>query len=315
MAPTTSEPLPRAGLWALVRRQHGVLSRRQLLDAGLSPEAIRHRLRTGRLYRQARSVYAVGRQELGRPGEMMVAVLAAGPGAVVSHETAAELWGLRRREPGPIEVSAPTPSPRRHPGIRVHNRRILGREATAAHLDVPVTTVVLVLIDMARRWPSRHLEAAVNQADALGLLDPVALRRTLGSFAGQPGVRPLRQLLDAQTFRLTDSELERRFLRLVRRAGLPLPETRRHADGWRVDFLWPELGLVVETDSLRYHRTPSQQTRDQERDHAHRLAGRRSLRFTHWQVAHAPAHVVLMLRNELALPRPPPPPAAPSAGA
>jgi len=264
----------------------------------MSAPAIKHRIAKGRLHRKARGVYAVGRPELSRRGQVMVAVLAAGDGAVISHETAAELWGLRRAEPGPVEVSVPHQSTRRaRPGIRIHHRTILHR-AASRHEGVPVTAVAVVMIDMGLRWPRRHLEAAANQADALGLLDPEGLREALRDFAGQPGVRPVRELLDARTFRLTDSELERRFLDLVRRAGLPIPETRRCIDGYRVDFLWAEAGLVVETDSLRYHRTPSQQNRDYEREHAHRMAGRATLRFTHRQVAHRPGHVLGMLRHE-----------------
>ncbi len=164
---------------------------------------------------------------------------------------------------------------------------------------MPVTSVAQTLVDIACRWSERHLEAAVNQADARDLLDPEALRRALDDLGGSPGVKPLRGLLDERTFRLTDSDLERRFLALVRRAGLPTPETRRYANGWRTDFLFAELGLVVEADSLRYHRTASQQNRDYERDHAHRLAGRPPLRLTHFQIRYKPDHVVRMLANEL----------------
>ncbi len=286
-----------AGLWALAEAQHGVVSRAQLLEAGLSHEAIKHRTRNGRLHRRARGVYAVGRAELSRLGEMMVAVLALGPGAVVSHATAAELWRLSRSVLPLLEVSLPTNSGRRRPGVAVHHRHGLA-EAVTRHRGVPVTSLPLTLIDMALRWSPRQLEAAVNQADALDLLDPVALRKALTRFTGRPGVLPLRRLLDENTFRLTDSELERLFLRLVRRAQLPLPATQRYASSWRVDFIWPELGLVVETDSLRYHRTPSQQNRDYQRDHAHRLNGLAPLRFTHFQVSRKADYVVRVLRSE-----------------
>ena len=107
----------------------------------------------------------------------------------------------------------------------------------------------------------------------------------------RPGVTALRRTLDRRTFRLTDSELERRFLPIVRRLGLPLPETGRRVDGFKVDFFWPDLGLVVETDGLRYHRTPAQQARDRLRDQAHLAAGRTPLRFTHAQVRFDPGHV------------------------
>jgi len=288
---------PAAGLWALAETQHGVVSHAQLLAAGLSRDAIKHRGRSGRLHRKARGVYAVGRPELSRLGEMMVAVLALGPGAVVSHATAAELWGVRRGVIRPLEISLPSSSGRRRSGVVVHNRTGL-TGAVTRHRSVPVTGLPLTLIDMALRWSPRQLEAAVNQADALDLLDPVAMRTALTRFAGQPGVLRLRRLLDEQTFRLTDSELERLFLRLVCRAQLPLPATQRYASSWRVDFIWPELGLVVEADSLRYHRTPSQQNRDYRRDHDHRLNGLTPLRFTHFQVSRQADYVVRVLRSE-----------------
>jgi very-short-patch-repair endonuclease len=276
-------------IWALAERQHGVVSRRQLLGAGLTRTAIQHRLERGRLHRKLSGVYAVGRPELSRRGQLMAAVLACGSAAWVSHETAAELWALRRPVPSPIEISIPAGGPRRRPGIRVHRRE--SREVTTRH-GIPVSTVPALMVDMALRWPRQHLEAAINQADALDLLDPEAMRRALDGFAGQPGVKPVRDLLDAATFLLTDSELERRFLRLVRRAGLPLPQTQRYVNTHRVDFVWPELGLVVETDGLRYHRTPFQQRRDVERDQAHRARGLVPVRFTHWQVRSAPEAVL-----------------------
>ncbi|HET7574905.1 MAG TPA: DUF559 domain-containing protein [Solirubrobacterales bacterium] len=102
-------------------------------------------------------------------------------------------------------------------------------------------------------------------------------------------------MLDARTFRRTDSELERRFLRLVRGADLPLPETGRRVNGFKVDFHWPDLGLVVETDGITYHRTPAQQARDRVRDQTHTAAGLTTLRFTHVQVRDEPRRVAAVL--------------------
>jgi very-short-patch-repair endonuclease len=112
---------------------------------------------------------------------------------------------------------------------------------------------------------------------------------------GQPGVPALRKLLDRLTFVLTDSELERYFLPIARRAGLSMPETGRWLNGFEVDFFWPELGLVVETDGLRYHRTPAEQARDRLRDQAHTAAGLTPLRFTHAQVRFEPDYVCMTL--------------------
>ncbi len=276
------------------------MSHRQLLDLGLSAEAIRHRIARGRLHPKARGVYAVGRPELSRWGELMVGVLTSRGVVAVSHDTGTELWGVRRREVGPIHLSVPGTAPHRRRNVIVHRRRVLTPDRIAVRHGIPVTALPLTLIDVAAQGMSeRQLEAAINQTDALDLLDPPALRAELAALAGQPGVARLRELLDRHTFRLTDSELERMFLRLVRRAGLPEPQTQRYASGWRVDFIWPGLGLVVETDSLRYHRTPAQQNRDYERDHAHRLAGLWPLRFTHFQIARLPRHVLRTLRAEV----------------
>jgi very-short-patch-repair endonuclease len=135
------------------------------------------------------------------------------------------------------------------------------------------------------------LEAAVNEADKHDLVDPDSLRAALPRFRGTPGVAVLRQLLDRRTFTLTESQLERLMLPLLRGAGLSDPETGAWVNGFKVDFYWPDLGLVVETDGLRYHRTPTQQARDRLRDQAHAAAGLTVLRFTHGQVAFQPGHV------------------------
>lgn len=288
-----------AVVWKLAELQHGAVSRSQLLVLGYTPAAIEHRLDRGRLHRKAWGVYAVGRPDLSRYGEFMVALLGAGPGAVLSHESAAELWEIRRREAGPIEVSLPRTHRRPRAGVLLHRRRVLGSAHVMRVHGVPATSPALTLIDIANVVSTRHLEAAVNQTDALDLLDPPALRRLIRAFPHQPGVVKVRRLLDDQTFRLTDSELERMFLRLVRCAGLDTPSTQRYANTWRVDFMWHKLGLVVETDSLRYHRTPGQQTRDYARDHAHRLAGLTPLRFTHSQIARQPEQVIQLLNAEV----------------
>lgn len=226
----------------------------------------------------------------------MAAVLACGPGAVLSHASAAELWGVRPESAASVEVSVPSGAGRRCSDIRIHRRAGLGRAHVACHKGIPVTTPVLTLIDLASRHDDRSVERAVNEADRLDLIDPSALRDALDAYAGWPGVVRLRALLDRRTFRLTDSELERLFLSLAAQTGLPLPLTRQRLNGFRVDFFWPELRLVVETDGLRYHRTPAQQARDRLRDQAHLAAGFTPLRFTHGQVRYEAEYVRSTLR-------------------
>jgi very-short-patch-repair endonuclease len=284
-------------VWRLAARQHGVVALFQLLELGYTMSAIKHRVAKGRLHPVRRGVYAVGRPDLTREGEWTAAVLSCGRQAVLSHQSAAALWGLRREGEATIQVTTPPHVDHRQAGLIAHRRYTLrGDDVTQCH-DIPVTTPVQTLIDLATQVPTPALEAAVNEADKLGLVDPERLRLELERRRGQAGVPHLRAFLDRATFVLTDSQLERYFLPIARRAGLDRPHTQARVNGYHVDFFWPELGLVVETDGLRYHRTPSQQASDRLRDQAHTAAGLIPLRFTHWQVRHQPRHVLATLQT------------------
>jgi very-short-patch-repair endonuclease len=278
-------------VWELARRQHGVVTHEQLLGLGLNADAIHYRLARGRVHPIHRAVYAVGRPHLTRLGRWMAAVLACGPDALLSHASAAALWGLCQVEGAAVEVSVPYRRPKRHTGIRAHRRAGLAADDHAEHERIPVTSPACTLVDIASGPDRDGLEAAINEADRLELVDPEGLRLYVEGLGRRPGVGVLRRILDRRMFRLTDSELERRFLRLVSGAGLSRPLTQRRVNGFRVDFYWPDLGLVVETDGLRYHRTPTQQTRDRIRDQAHPAAGLVPLRFTHAQVKYGPEQV------------------------
>ena len=275
-------------IWALVRAQHGVISWTQLLALGLTPSGVKHRVRIGRLHRVYRGVYAVGRPDLTRCGRWMAAVLACGPTAFLSHFSAAALWGLAG-ERGAIELSVSEGDRRSKSGLIVHRRK--GLTPTTRH-NIPVTSVVDTLIDIAPSLSRRELEAAIRQADVLGHIDPERLRARLDATQARPGVAILRATLDRRTFRLTDSELERYYLPCSDRAGLPTPLTQQYVNGFRVDFFYPGLGLVVETDGLRYHRTPAQQAKDLVRAQRHHASGLTPLRFTHEQIRYEPAYVV-----------------------
>jgi very-short-patch-repair endonuclease len=277
-------------VWRLARAQHGVVALFQLLELGYTMSAIKHRVAKGRLHPVRRGVYAVGRRELTRKGEWMAAVLSCGPSAVLSHLSAASLWRVLGEQNRVIHVSITGAGVRCLGDIATHRRCDLETDATRC-AGIPVTTPIRTLLDIATGLSARQLEAAVNEADKLDLVDPDRLRAALDERKGQHGVRPLRTLLDRRTFVLTDSELERRFLPIARRAGLGLPQTQVRVNGFKVDFFWPELGLVVETDGLRYHRTPAQQARDRVRDQAHAAAGLAHVRFTHWQVRYDPTTV------------------------
>jgi very-short-patch-repair endonuclease len=303
MTPKTVQP----SVWALVKAQHGVLARGQLLELGFSAEWIRHRLATGRLHRVWRGVYALGRPQLTQPGRWMAAALACGPDAVLSHTSAAALWEIRARPEREIHVSVPARTRHHHQGLVVHRRTTLDADEVTRRLGIPVTIPVATLIDIAPLLSQDQLEAAINEADKRGLTNPDQLRATLDQAVPRPGTATLRTTLDKPTFALTDSTLERRFLRLARKAGLPEPLTQHQLNGFKVDFYWPALRLVVETDGLTYHRTPAQQTADRLRDQAHTAAGLTTLRFTHAQVAHDPQHVRRTLAAMMVRPMPVPP--------
>jgi len=282
--------------WDLVERQHGVIARRQLLALGYSAKGIRHRVSSGRLHVIHRGVYSVGRRSVGPHGRWMAAVLACGDSAVLSHSSAAALWRIGPEQRGVIEVSVRSRHQRRRPGLLIYRRPSLWPEDHATRHNIPVTTPVQTLIDLSLRLDRRAIERAINEADKYDLTNPPALRKALDQRPGEPGVALLRTILDRRTFRLTKEELERRFLPLARKAGLPVPLTGQWVNEFEVDFYWPDLELVVETDGLRYHRTPAEQARDRLRDQAHTAAGLTQLRFTHEQVRYEPEHVLAVLR-------------------
>jgi len=193
----------------------------------------------------------------------MAAVLACGNGAFLSHSSAAALWLIGVEERALVELSLPSPFQKRRPGLRIHRRPSLNRERDLTReYGIPCTTPIQTLIDMSLRLDRPGVERMINEADKYDLVHPPELRAALDERTGEPGVAKFRHILDRRTFRLTKEELERRFLPLARDAGLPTPLTGRFVNDFEVDFYWPDLGLVVETDGLRYHRTPAEQARD-----------------------------------------------------
>lgn len=224
----------------------------------------------------------------------MAATLSCGPNALASHGSAGWLWGIGDWTPK-IHVVTINDVVRRHPGITAHRRFDLGPTDRREVAGIPVTDPTSTLIDMAWGLSDAKLERAIREADRLDLVDPESLRAMLDTTRRRPGIGRLRRLLDSATFSLTDSELERRFLRLLAASQLPRPKTQVWLNGYRVDFYWPELGLVVETDGLRYHRTPSQQKADRLRDQIHTAAGLTVLRFTAAQVRFEPSQTAATL--------------------
>jgi hypothetical protein len=197
------------------------------------------------------------------------------------------LWGIRSytRE---LVVSVLAGFRPRNPGIRVHRRAQI--DATTHH-GIPVTTPTATLIDLAANLPRAEVEQALNEADLKGLINLQILREELDRTPRRPGLAKLKTTIDRHTFTFTRSELERCFLPVARRAGLPQPLTRVYVNGYEVDFFFPDRGLVIETDGGAFHRTPAQQAADRRRDQTHTAAGLTPLRFTHGQIRYEPSYV------------------------
>jgi very-short-patch-repair endonuclease len=283
--------------WQLVREQHGVLTRADLLGLGFSRRSIEHRVKSGRLHPIARGVYVVGRRDLTPKGRWMAAVLVCGEGAMLSHRSAAELWGIGHEEKKRIDLTIRRRREIHRPGLKVRMRPKLPEGSVVRRFGIPVTRPVQTLIDLATELKPLQLERAVNEADKRDLVDPERLRSALDGYGGMPGVRTLRTMLDRHTFRLSDSDLEIYFRPLALDAGFPLPLSKQWVLDYEVDFLFPDHRLIVETDGLRYHRTPSQQARMVKRDQDHVAEGFRVIRFTHWQIAYEPIEVTKLLHR------------------
>src|SRR4051794_17065421 len=231
---------PQSSVWALAEQQHGVVSREQLLALGVGPDGITHRLERGRLHRIDRGLYAVGRRQVTRCGIWTAAVLRCGPGAALSHGSGAALWTIG--DEGPL-VEVSITSDRRPSGIEVHRRRAF--ETTTRH-GILVTTPACTIIDLAPRLTRDGLEEMIGRADVRGLVTPEKLHATAAACKNRRGAPRVIALLERRTFRLTRSKLERLFIPIAVRAGLPVPLTRQRVNGFEVDFYWPDLGLVVE---------------------------------------------------------------------
>lgn len=275
----------------LAERQHGVVTLHQLRLAGLGAAAVAKRAQAGRLHRVYRGVYAVGRPGLTQNGHRMAAVLALGPGAVLSHRSAAGLWGLRPDSRPRVEVAVPRQGVRSRPGIELHRSATLTRADTTTRRNIPVTTVARTIVDLGNVSSRREVELAVEQAEILRIFDRRAVEEVLervGPTRGSAAVSSVLRTL-AHTSTLTESTLEEAFLQIVRDAGIADPETNARMtlpDGTpiRVDFLWRNERLAVEADGYAYHRTRQARERDTRRDQLLRLAGYEPLRFTDSQI-------------------------------
>jgi very-short-patch-repair endonuclease len=284
----------------LATMQYGVVSRAQLLAAGIGPGAIATRLDRHQLHPLHRGVYAVGHTALAPLAREMAALLACGPGAVLSHWSAAWLWRLLELADDLVELTVPR-SNRRRPGLRVHRSRSLAPEDVRMLRGLPVTAPARTLLDLAEVANARDLERAVDEALTQRLTTDAALVAVVERRRGHRGTGRLRGLLARRGEpTLTRSEAEERFLALVREAGLPTPEVNTHVGAYLVDFVWRDCRLVAEVDGYRFHSSRSAFERDRRRDADLNAAGFRVIRITWRQLVEEPIAVVARLARALA---------------
>ena len=264
----------------------------------MTSRQIEVRLRTGRLHSVHRGVYAVGRPELTDRGRWLAGMLAAGSGAVLSHRSAAALWGVRPWHARVVELTCRSGS--RKPGLIVH-RSILQPDETTHRYSVPVTRVARTLIDLAEAVPRADLERAVHQAYRLRVYDAVAVQRALERHRRRPGAGLLSRILadHPEGSGRTRSPLEVAMLRICRDHDLPAPLVNVVVEGRERDFYWPDHGLVVETDGAGSHLTPYSFEDDRERDTFLREAGYEVRRFTYRQITERPDWVAARLEAAL----------------
>ncbi len=271
---------PDARVAEIAGRQHGVVTIEQLRDCGLSTTAVRERVRAGRLHRLHRSVYAVGHVAPSAERRWMAAVLALGHTAVLSHRSAAELWGLLPPRFGVVDASIPSRGgKRKRQGIRIHRPASLEPTEITKVRDIPVTSPARTLVDLRRAVSAGELRRAIRQADFLGL--------PTGPDIASDGTR---------------SELERRFLWLCTRHHLPKPAVNIQIGAMAVDFCWVEARLIVETDGYRAHRGRQAFENDRARDLRLKRLGYEVVHLSYRQVFDEPEAVLAALRPALTPP-------------
>jgi hypothetical protein len=283
---------PLSRIAALARRQHGVISLAQLTALGCSHDAVRHLVRTQRLWRVHRGVYALD-GPLSSEGRAMAAVLAC-QGAV-SHLSAAFLTGAVDARPTQTHVTVLCRSGAHGPrGVTVHHARTLTKADLTRHQGIPITSPARTILDCSPLLSANTLKEMLRRAEHSGL-DLTTLDR--------PRIpRNLRRLLDRYVIGsgLTANQLEQRFYEICANAGLPRPEVQAWMpERRRVDFIWRDYGVIVETDGRTTHATLIAFSEDRARDRAHALAGLMTLRYTWAEVERDPELIAAELSRLL----------------
>jgi hypothetical protein len=278
-------------------RSHGVVTRAELLRAGITAEEIRGRLGTGALLREHPGVYRVGHRAPSLRARYLAAVRASGRDALLSGVAAGHILGLVSGAAPDPQVTAPTR--RRIDGVRtVRSRHVDRRDAMTWH-GIPVTTVARTVVDLAAAFDVDRLARVCHEAGVRHRTTPAEVEAVLARRPTSPGAGKVRRIIRGEV-RVILSALEARFLERLGEAGLPLPETNRPASGRRVDCRWPAHRLTVELDSYRFHHSRHAWEQDRRREREARARGDEFRRYTWGDVFERPALMLAELSGLVA---------------
>jgi very-short-patch-repair endonuclease/predicted transcriptional regulator of viral defense system len=282
--------------------QHGIITRRQFADAGISPDRLSRWVRSGRIEVVLRGAYLLGRP-LSHRGLQFAAVSSAGEGCVASHRSALDLWDLLKDDRAPRAVDVSVMGARRvRPRVSVHLRRrqTLSRAEITVRHGIPVTTVGRTLLDTAGHLGPDRVERLIAEAERDGLVAEREIRKVVARHAGHPGIVALRAVLsDPAGPQLTRSEAERECWKLLKSAGLPAPNTNVRIGPFEVDFLWPKENVALEVDGYEYHRHRARFEGDRQKDNWLRAQGVDIVRVTWHQIVHRPVPTAVVIAQAL----------------
>jgi very-short-patch-repair endonuclease len=284
---------------------HGVVTRAELLRAGITDRELRRRVAKGALVPVHRGVYRVGHTAPSTEARYLAAVKACGPGSLLTGRAAAHLLHLLKRPPSLPEVL--TVRHRRPKGVIVHRCRSIDRRDATTWRRIPVTNVPRTLVDLAAALDPPDLARAFHDAAVKHHTKPAAVERVLSRRHNWPGARELRRVIWGDE-PVSLSRLEAAFIAAVRRSRLPLPETNSRVDGRYLDCRWPDHHLTVELDGYRYHGTRHAWEQDRQRERDARTRGDEFRRYTWRDVVEDPepmlADLRALLRQQLSLASP-----------
>lgn len=282
--------------------QHGLVASYQLVETGLHERTIARRIESGHLHPIHRGVYAVGHPHLTRHGRWMAAVLAGGEGALLSHVSAAQLWGLTRGRQLPIHVTVTRNGGRKDRGLRFHHPRSLHEDDRSIRDRIPVTSVARTLLDLAG---TPKIASAFEEAHRIELLDVRALEQLLTRTRGRRGLKTLAALLAEHARPPDDTKpgIETEFAAYCRARLIPVPSFNAYVEDYQVDALWPAEKLVAELDSRGFHSTWEARERDYVRDADLQEWGYDVIRVTARRMRHDGDRLEATIRRLLAMPR------------